>query len=89
MRLILAALVVLLSLSAAPAAAQEAQGTLTVAQAAEAIETRWRGEIIAITLTAGRPHERTDVVYEARILTDEGAVVATVSYTHLTLPTKA
>ncbi|WP_099867773.1 PepSY domain-containing protein [Pararhizobium haloflavum] len=49
--------------------------TISIAEAMEKAQERFKGTIIEAAIDAGRPHEKTDVVFELRMLTERGDIL--------------
>jgi hypothetical protein len=49
--------------------------TISIAEAMERAQSRFVGQIIEAVLDTGRPHEKTDVVFELRMLTQRGDIL--------------
>ncbi len=55
--------------------AQASTDTIAITQAMAQAQERFEGTIIEAELDVGRPHEKTDVVYELRMLTERGDIL--------------
>lgn len=55
--------------------AQAASDAIAITEALAQAQERFEGTVIEAELDVGRPHEKTDVVYELRMLTPRGDIL--------------